>query len=88
MSLGKIVLGTLTGLAVGAMLGVLFAPDKGSNTRKKISKKRDEYADNLKEKFDEFVDKVSAKAEEFNETVEQEIEDVKGQVKEKFKAKA
>jgi gas vesicle protein len=88
MSLGKIVLGTLTGLAVGAMLGVLFAPDKGSNTRKKISKKREEFAENLKEKFDEFVDKVSAKAEEFNETVEQEIEDVKGQVKEKFKAKA
>jgi len=88
MNLGKIVLGTLAGLAVGAMLGVLFAPDKGSNTRKKISKKREEYAENLKEKFDEFVDAVSAKAEEFNETVEQEIEDVKGQVKEKFKAKA
>ena len=38
MSTGKIVVGVLAGVAVGALLGVLFAPDKGSETRKKISK--------------------------------------------------
>ena len=49
MSTGKVLLGVLAGVAAGAMLGILFAPDKGSNTRKKISKKGEDYADAVKE---------------------------------------
>lgn len=59
MSKVNVVIGALAGLAVGALLGVLFAPDKGSETRKKIGKKSKDVSDNLKQKFDEFVDNVS-----------------------------
>ncbi len=87
MNLGKILLGTLAGIAVGAIVGVLFAPDKGSVTRKKIAQKGEDYAEGLKEKFDEFVDSVFAKAKEVNEDIEEEIEEIGEQVKGKFKVK-
>jgi gas vesicle protein len=61
MKSGKVVLGVLAGLAAGAALGILFAPDKGTNTRKKIGKKKDEMLDDVKEKFNAMVDSASAK---------------------------
>jgi gas vesicle protein len=69
MSSGKVLLGVLAGLAAGALLGVLFAPDKGSVTRKKISTKGEDYANSLKEKFNEFLDNISEKFEEVKEEV-------------------
>ena len=59
MSSGKLLLGVLAGVATGALIGVLFAPDKGSVTRKKISKKGDDYADGLKENLNTFIETVS-----------------------------
>lgn len=69
MEKGKIILGVLGGVALGALLGVLFAPDKGSNTRRKISKKGEEYLDDIKDKFDEFLDNVSEKYSEVKDMV-------------------
>jgi gas vesicle protein len=59
MSKVNVVIGALAGIAVGALLGVLFAPDKGPETRKKITKKSKDTADSLKNKFNEFVDSIS-----------------------------
>lgn len=59
MSKVNVVIGALAGVAVGALLGVLFAPDKGTETRKKISKKSKDTSESLKNKFNEFVDNIS-----------------------------
>lgn len=72
MSKGKVVLGVLAGLSAGALLGILFAPEKGSVTRKKITKKGEEYAGSVKDKFNEFVDDVKEKFENVKEDVEKE----------------
>jgi gas vesicle protein len=69
MSSGKVLLGVLAGVAAGALIGVLFAPDKGSVTRSKISKKGEDYADSLKDKFDEFIDGITAKFEKAKEDI-------------------
>lgn len=54
---GKLVSALLTGVAIGGILGILFAPDKGSETRKKISLKGNGLTNSVKEKFGELVDK-------------------------------
>ena len=69
MSSGKVLLGLLAGVAAGALLGILFAPEKGSVTRKKMSKKAEEFGDGLKEKFNEFVDDITEKFGEVREDI-------------------
>ena len=69
MSSGKVILSLLAGVAAGALLGILFAPEKGSVTRKKMSKKAEEFGDGLKEKFNEFVDDISEKFGEVREDI-------------------
>ena len=39
MSGGKILTAVMIGAAVGTFIGVMFAPDKGSETRRKSRKK-------------------------------------------------
>lgn len=48
---GKIVGAFLLGAAVGGILGILFATEKGSETRKKIASKSGDFKDLLKEKL-------------------------------------
>jgi len=63
MSSGKVVLGMLAGLAAGAVLGILFAPEKGSKTRRQILDKGEDYADDIKDKVDDFIDMITQKFE-------------------------
>jgi gas vesicle protein len=68
MERGKIILGVLAGVTAGALIGVLFAPDKGTETRKKIVHKGEEYVDNLKEKVNGILRNGKKRHETVTET--------------------
>jgi gas vesicle protein len=63
MSAGKIVSAVLAGVAVGAIIGVLFAPDKGTETRRAIGRRSKEFTDGLGDKANEFIDSITEKFE-------------------------
>ena len=70
---GKLV----AGLTIGAGLGVLFAPKKGSDTRKE-----------LKAKFDELVEKAKGiDKEEVKEEIEQRVSKIKRELEDLDKEK-
>lgn len=70
MNTGKVVLGTLAGLAIGAIAGILLAPEKGSTTRRQILDKGDDLFDDLKSKFNDFVSTLTDKFEATKQDVE------------------
>lgn len=62
----KMLIALGAGLAIGGVLGVLFAPDKGSETRKKISDQGKKLTDKVKNKFhkEKEFEKVNGRVEE------------------------
>lgn len=68
----KVLIALGAGFVIGGVLGILFAPDKGSVTRHKISDTGKKLADNLrlnlkmgKEKNDEQLSRVNDEVKEF-----------------------
>ncbi len=82
MNTGKLVLGALAGVATGAVLGILFAPDKGKDTRKKISKKSEAYLRTYKGKFNKAVDKLAGKFDNLKEEVSNFAEETRAKAHE------
>jgi gas vesicle protein len=87
MSIEKILIGVLAGAVAGTVLGILYAPDKGSNTRKRFSRKSYTYSDELEEKFNELIDSIT---EQFQTVVEEVnlMADAERLKSEKLKAKS
>lgn len=69
----KILIAFGAGVAVGGVLGILFAPDKGSVTRHKIAEGGKKLADNVGKKIKSGREKLQQEFSRMNDVMEEEL---------------
>ncbi len=79
MSNQKILIGALSGIAAGLVIGLLTAPAKGSETRKKIA----DTATDLKKKLRRLTGKAESELDELKEIFQNEVEGLGDDVRER-----
>ncbi|MBD0823694.1 YtxH domain-containing protein [Aestuariibaculum marinum] len=70
----RTILGFLVGTAVGAVAGVLFAPDKGTVTRKKIADEAQGIKDRMSENIEHTSESISKSVKQKRASLEEELE--------------
>lgn len=77
---GKVVTALLAGVAVGALLGMLFAPEKGSETRDKINDSLADLGDAIKERAEEQFDQINELKEKLVATLKSKVSKIEAAI--------
>ena len=64
---GKVIGALVLGAVIGGALGVLFAPNKGKDTRKNLLGKGEDLTEGMKGKFNSFLDDLKREVKGFTD---------------------
>jgi gas vesicle protein len=73
----KVALGILGAAAAGVIIGMLMAPEKGTETRQRIKRTAGEWMDSLSHLFTEGKEEVSEKAGYAKSAAEEKVNKIK-----------
>ncbi|SEJ79067.1 Gas vesicle protein [Cyclobacterium xiamenense] len=82
MKSAKVILSALAGVAVGVQIGLLIAPEKGKDTRKKLTKKGEEYLKDINGQIDGLLKGMNEKMDKMNKNIATVAEETKARGKE------
>ena len=74
---GSSLLAFLIGAAAGSIIGILYAPDKGSNTRDKLSYRLHKYRKSLEDLIDELINDEDLAFSEAKSNSDQVVNDAR-----------
>ncbi len=72
---GNIILALLTGAAIGAGIGILYAPDKGNKTRENIKHKLKDTGHDLVERLSHAKDELTKTAHEKKDAFDRKLDE-------------
>jgi gas vesicle protein len=75
----KVVIALLAGLAAGAALGLLFAPEKGSETRDKLSQSLKDLGDSIKDKAADEINNLTSLKDKVVDSIKGKLRDVEAE---------
>lgn len=86
---GDVFVGLVVGGLIGAVIGILFAPKSGKETREDIANKADEVLTKAKEEYDKAVEKSKAvyeaavlRLKDVEVSAKEKVEEIEGKVSE------
>lgn len=71
----KVLIGLLTGLAAGAALGLLFAPEKGSETRDRLNQSLKDLGDSIKDRAADEINNLASLKDKVVSSVKNKLQD-------------